>query len=60
MLEFIKCTKPSSVTEAEKEEGLAMESSNVGGRLERLKEACEGNPSLLTLVDKLESSCLKQ
>ncbi|KAA3465497.1 transcriptional elongation regulator MINIYO [Gossypium australe] len=60
MLQFIEYRKPSSVTKAEKEEGLTMESSNVDGRLERLKEACEGNPSLLTLVDKLKSSCLKQ
>ena len=58
MLEFIHYNKPSTVPTAEKNEGLSL-LRNLDERLEILKEACEGNPSLLTEVEKLKSSCLK-
>ncbi|XP_022762992.1 transcriptional elongation regulator MINIYO isoform X2 [Durio zibethinus] len=59
MLEFIQYTKPSTVPMAEKKEGLSLQRSNLEERLEKLKEACEGNPSLLKEVEKLKYSCLK-
>ena len=59
MLEFIQYTKPSTVPMAEKKEGLSLQRSNLEERLVIMKEACEGNPSLLTEVEKLKSSCLK-
>ncbi|KAK8522248.1 hypothetical protein V6N13_115223 [Hibiscus sabdariffa] len=49
MLQFIGYTKPSTVPMQ----------SNIEERLERIREACEGNPSLLTEVEKLKS-CLKE
>ncbi|XP_007041718.2 PREDICTED: transcriptional elongation regulator MINIYO [Theobroma cacao] len=54
MLEFIQNTKPSAILLAEKREGLSLQRSNVEERLEILKEACEGNPSLLKEVEKLK------
>lgn len=59
MLEFIRYTKPTTVPKAEKKEGLSLQRSNLVERLETLKEACEGNSSLLTEVEKLKYSCLK-
>ncbi|KAE8719145.1 hypothetical protein F3Y22_tig00109972pilonHSYRG00119 [Hibiscus syriacus] len=50
MLQFILYMKPSSGP---------MQRSDVEERLERLREACEGNPSLLTEVEKLKS-CVKE
>ncbi|XWS62608.1 hypothetical protein CRYUN_Cryun06bG0025700 [Craigia yunnanensis] len=58
MLEFIHYNKPLTVPTAERNEGLSLLMS-IDERLEILKEACEGNPSLLTEVEKLKSSCLK-
>ncbi|KAL4319862.1 hypothetical protein GQ457_18G018630 [Hibiscus cannabinus] len=49
MMQFIEYTKPSNVP---------LQRSNMEERLERLREACEGNPSLLSEVEKLKS-CLK-
>ncbi|XVE93929.1 hypothetical protein REPUB_Repub01dG0236400 [Reevesia pubescens] len=60
MLEFIQYTKPSTVPMAKKKEDLSiLQRSTLEERLEILKEACEGNPSLLTEVEKLKHYCLK-
>ncbi|XVF67994.1 hypothetical protein PTKIN_Ptkin10aG0166800 [Pterospermum kingtungense] len=59
MLKFIQYTEPSTVAKAEKKDGLSLQRSSLEERLEILKEACEGNPSLLAEVEKLKYSCLK-
>ncbi|OMO91937.1 hypothetical protein COLO4_18006 [Corchorus olitorius] len=55
MLEFIQYNKASTFPVAEKREGLPLQKINLEERMEILKEACEGNPSLLKEVEKLKS-----
>ncbi|OMO80002.1 hypothetical protein CCACVL1_13220 [Corchorus capsularis] len=55
MLEFMQYNKASTFPMAEKKEGLPLQKINLEVRMEILKEACEGNPSLLKEVEKLKS-----
>lgn len=57
MLQFIRYNKASTSTSPEGNEGLALQRGNMEERFEILKEACEGNSSLLTIVEKLNNSC---
>ncbi|KAK9287736.1 hypothetical protein L1049_016176 [Liquidambar formosana] len=54
MLDFIQYNKPSASQNPEQNEG-ALQTSEIERRFEVLTEACEGNSSLLTEVEKLKS-----
>lgn len=56
MLQFIQYNKPSTFLVPEEKEVLPLQRSNMEERFEILKEACEGNSSLLTVVEKLKST----
>ncbi|GLT42980.1 hypothetical protein SLA2020_169570 [Shorea laevis] len=56
MLQFIQYNKTSTFLVPEEKEGLPLQRSYMEERFEILKEACEGNSSLLTVVEKLKST----
>lgn len=58
MLQFIRYNK--TWTSPEGKEGSGLQRGDIEERFEILKEACEGNSSLLTVVEKLKSVCTKQ
>ncbi|XP_057966389.1 transcriptional elongation regulator MINIYO [Malania oleifera] len=59
MLDLIQHKKPFASGNPELKEGLALQKSRVERRFEILTEACEGNSSLLTLVERLKYSFRK-
>ncbi|KAK1588222.1 hypothetical protein Q3G72_021100 [Acer saccharum] len=59
MLDLIQYSKPSTSHMLEQNGGSSLLQNNIEKRFEILTEACEGNSSLLILVEKLKSSCVK-
>lgn len=59
MLDLLRYNSKGSGNSMEKEESGA-ERSETEKRLEVLKEACEGNSSLLSEVEKLKSAALRK
>ena len=59
MLELVQYRKPSS-SHLPEEQGLSLQSSDVGKRFEVLAEACERNSVLLAEVENLRSILAKK
>ncbi|KAF8406781.1 hypothetical protein HHK36_008873 [Tetracentron sinense] len=59
VLDFIRYRKPAISQQPQWKEGSLLQTSELERRLEVLTEACEGNSSLLTEVEKLKLSCRK-
>jgi hypothetical protein len=55
MLNLIRYKKPCTFQMPDQNGGSPLERSSIEKRIEVLREACEGNSSLLTEVDKLKS-----
>lgn len=60
MLKFILYSKASASHKPEQNGGLSLQKAEIDKRFELLREACEGNSSLLTEVEKLRSSSVKE
>ncbi|KAF5727128.1 putative RNA polymerase II-associated protein 1 [Tripterygium wilfordii] len=58
MLEFIQYNKPSMPQMSDHSQGSVQQGSIIGDRFAVLKDACEGNSSLLNEVEKLRSAFL--
>jgi hypothetical protein len=56
VLNLIRYNKPSTAKTLDRNGGSPLERGSVEKRIEVLTEACEGNSSLLTEVEKLKSS----
>ncbi|KAL5788921.1 hypothetical protein ACOSP7_005870 [Xanthoceras sorbifolium] len=59
MLDLIQYSKPSTCQMPDQYGGSSLQPCNIEKRFEILREACEGNSSLLIEVEKLKSSCAK-
>ncbi|KAL5856177.1 hypothetical protein ACOSQ4_005979 [Xanthoceras sorbifolium] len=59
MLDLIQYSKPSTCQMLDQYGGSSLQPCNIEKRFEILREACEGNSSLLIEVEKLKSSCAK-
>ena len=57
MVDLIRYKMDPTFQKSGQEEVLSLQMSQLEERFKLLKEACEGNSSLLSEVEKLESSC---
>lgn len=56
MMNLIRYNKPSASQMSDQNGGSPLERSSIDKKMEVLTEACEGNSTLLTEVNKLKSS----